>query len=52
MVTRRDITVERVKPSGAWKVSAMVNGYHVWRLFLGYTKREAIRDYLAEVDQW
>ena len=51
MVTRRDVTVERVKPSGALKLSAMVNGYYVARVFFYYTKREAIRLYLEEVNR-
>jgi hypothetical protein len=34
---------ERVFPSGAWRLSAMVDGYRVSEQFMGYTKRESMR---------
>lgn len=36
------MTVERTF-QGAWRISAVVNGYLVTRQFMGYTRREAIQ---------
>lgn len=36
------MTVERMTPSGGWRVSAMIGGYLVSRRYFGYSKREAI----------
>lgn len=36
------MTIERTF-QGAYKISAIVNGYLVSKQFLGYTKREAIQ---------
>jgi hypothetical protein len=52
MLGRDDLSVWRVEGSGAWEISAMVHGYRVSRVFYGYSKREAIRIYLREVDTW
>jgi hypothetical protein len=35
------MTIERTF-QGAWRISAMIDGYLVTRQFLGYTKKEAI----------
>jgi hypothetical protein len=35
------MTIEKTF-QGAWRVSAMVDGYLVTRQYIGYTKREAI----------
>lgn len=33
---------------GAWRVSAMINGYCESKQYFGYTKREAIAEFKAE----
>lgn len=35
------IEIERTF-QGAWRISAMVNGYLVTRQYMGYTKKEAL----------
>lgn len=42
------MTVERIIPSGAWRVSAIIDGYYVTRQYIGYTKREAVRMFRTE----
>jgi hypothetical protein len=41
------MTIEKMFPSGAWKVSGVVEGeadhYFLTRVYYGYTKREAVR---------
>lgn len=44
------MTVERTI-YGAWRVSAIVAGYRISRLFIGYTKRAAVREFKAEIRQ-
>lgn len=34
--------------SGAWQVSEIVNGYLLTRTYYGYTKREAISEFISE----
>ena len=34
---------------GAWRISAVHNGYLVSRQYFGYTKREAIAQFRAEL---
>lgn len=36
------MTIEKTF-QGAWKISAIINGYLVTRQYMGYTKKEAIR---------
>ena len=36
------MTIERTL-QGAWRISALINGYLVTRQFMGYTRREAIQ---------
>lgn len=36
------MTIERIFPSGAWLVSAIVDGHLVTRIYYGHTKREAV----------
>ena len=38
----QNMTIERTF-QGAYKISAIVNGYLVSKQFIGYTKREAIQ---------
>jgi hypothetical protein len=40
------MTIERTF-QGAYKISAIVNGYLVTRQYMGYTKREAIQRFKA-----
>lgn len=42
------MTVSKLTPSGAWEVSDIIGGYLVRRVYYGYTKREAIREFRAE----
>ena len=53
-MNRPTITAERLHPSGAWNLSAIIgaNGYRLARSYYGYTKREAValfRQYIQEV---
>ena len=32
--------------NGAWRVSDIVGGYRVERVFFGYTKRQAMREFI------
>jgi len=36
-------------PSGAWVVSAIYGGCLVSRTYLGYTKREAVREFRRDI---
>lgn len=36
------------KIPGGWCVAEMIGGYRVKRLYIGYTKREALREFRAE----
>ena len=44
------MTIEKVFPSGAWRVSCLIRGYLVQNTYYGFTKREAVmsfqRDFL------
>lgn len=42
------MTIERTF-QGAYKISAIVNGYLVSRQYMGYTKREAIQAFKQEI---
>jgi hypothetical protein len=55
-MNRPTITAERLHPSGAWNLSAVIggsySGYRIARSYYGYTKREAValfRQYIQEV---
>ena len=39
------MTVERLFPSGAWRISAMIGGHLKTRVYIGYTKREAMAEF-------
>lgn len=52
-MNRRDLTIERAHPSGAWVVSGIVPGgpwgdYRASLTFYGYTKAEAAAAFLRE----
>ena len=46
---RMEVSAEKVAPSGGWRVSAIVGGYLRSVLYLGYTKRDAVRAFRASV---
>lgn len=48
MLTKKDLSVE-ITYNGI-NISCVVHGYRVSRKYIGYTKREAIRLFLAEVN--
>jgi hypothetical protein len=41
-----DLDITKVYPSGAYLVSAVFDGYRHARTYMGYTKKEAITNYL------
>lgn len=41
--------VERMNPQGSWRISALLGSSLVTRVFIGYTKREAIAAFRAEI---
>jgi hypothetical protein len=47
------MTIEKIHPSGAWRVSGVVEGegdhYFLTRVYYGYTKREAVRLWREQV---
>jgi hypothetical protein len=43
--------VERSPHSGAWNISEIVDGYLIRRSYLDYTKKEAIREFKAEMKE-
>ena len=48
---RETITISTYQPfpSGAWVVAAIVKGYLTTHTYMGYTKREAIREFKREI---
>ena len=36
------MTATKLFPSGAWEISTIHRGYRVSRVFMGYTKKQAI----------
>lgn len=42
------MNIERTT-QGAWRISDVVNGYRESRQYFGYTKREAIAEFRADV---
>jgi hypothetical protein len=43
------MSIEKVHPSGAYRVSDIVKGYLVTRVYMGYTKRQALAMFKQEV---
>lgn len=43
--------VERVHGSGYWNIYGVVNGYLLNRLYIDYTKREAIKAWKKEASE-
>jgi hypothetical protein len=44
-----DVSTYLAFPSNAWVVAAIYHGHLVTRTYMGYTKREAIRQFKAEI---
>jgi len=42
------MTAEKLFPSGAWRISAMIGDQLKTRVYIGYTKREAMANFRAE----
>ena len=47
MIRTIDISASRHYPTGGWELCSLGTTYTIRRLFLGYTKREAIRIFRA-----
>jgi len=39
------MTATKLFPSGAWEVSDIIGGYRVHKVYYGYSKREAMREF-------
>lgn len=48
---KKDVSAEKAFPSGAWRLSAMVDGYLFQRTYYGCTKRMAIDLFVAEANR-
>lgn len=46
------MSVEKLHPSGAIRVSAIIGGYLVSRVYFGYSKRQAVAMFKAEFPRW
>lgn len=49
-LTQAEVSATRIPHSGAWEVAAVVDGYRKSQVYYGYSKREAIRRFVAEVN--
>ena len=49
MAERLTVSARRLHPSGAWEVSAIVCGCLTYRVYFGFTKREAVRLFRTEL---
>jgi len=45
------VTVEKAFPSGAWRISDIVRGVLVTRVYFDYTKKEAVALFKEEMKQ-
>ena len=48
-LTQAEVSATRLH-NGAWEVAAVVDGRHQFRVFYGYTKREAIRLFVRDIN--
>ena len=39
------MSITKLFPSGAWEISAVIKGYRFQRVYMGYTKKEAIAEF-------
>lgn len=46
--TKDGVSVERVFPSGAWRISAIIGEHRVSEQYMGYSRAEAIEEFRAE----
>ena len=51
MTRKSDLNVTHIFPSGAWEVAAMVDGYREHRTYYGVTRKYAVGQFLAEVNE-
>ena len=49
-LTQAEVSTTRILHSGAWEVAAVVDGRRKFRVFYGYTKREAIRLFVSDIN--
>jgi hypothetical protein len=49
ILRQSDVSVLRHPITGAYVCSAIVSGHRVQRVYYGYTKRLAVRQFVAEV---
>lgn len=50
MIRRVDLSIDK-NSEGAWRISALVNGYLMTRRYYFHTKTEAVDLFLSEVRQ-
>ncbi len=48
-LTQAEVSATRLH-NGAWEVAAVVDGRRQFRVFYGYTKREAIRLFVRDIN--
>lgn len=49
-IKQSEVIATRLFPSGAWEMSAIVAGYWVSKVYMGYTKRVAVRRFVTDVN--
>jgi hypothetical protein len=49
-LTQREVSTTRNAVNGSWECAAIVNGYRESRVYYGYTKREAVRLFVSEIN--
>lgn len=45
-----DMSIEKLI-NGGWCISTMIKGYRVKRIYIGYSKKEAIHEFVTEFKQ-
>lgn len=46
-LSEKECTATKIWYSGAWEVSAIIGGYREHRTYYGYSRRQAIRAFVA-----
>jgi hypothetical protein len=49
-LTQAEVSATCIPHSGAWEVAAVVDGIRRFRVFYGFTKREAIRLFVRDIN--
>jgi hypothetical protein len=49
-ITQAEVTATKISHNGAYECSALVDGHLRQRVYYGYTKREAIRDFATDIN--